>query len=125
MAEGLYRPRIQAAGSYRIGGGRGTVFDAELGPREAPLVSSVNASLRDIQGMLSQPLVLKHEGRFEISTFDFHFDAAVLRPTSAEVEINQGFMPGLTPRQLSVRSLADEPYGAFYIESHFTRMPMN
>jgi hypothetical protein len=117
----VYTELESGDGTYRIGGGQGTIFDAETERQDVPLVAAKNPSLRTIQQMLSQPLVLKHDGSFHVYNFDWHFDAAACRATSADVEINAGFLPGLEPRNLSVRSIADEAYGAFYLESHFTK----
>jgi hypothetical protein len=108
-------------GTYHIGGGQGTIFDAEMESEKLPALAADHASLRTIRQLLSQPLVLQHEGKFETYTFDWHFDQAVIRPTAVEVDIHEGFMPQLEPRKISVSGITEEANGAFYWETHFTK----
>lgn len=106
---------------YRIGS-REPVFTAQTTDAKPQAVDFHDSSLRNLQQMLSQPLVLRHEGRFEVYDFDFHFETATIRPAAVELEIREGFMPRVAPRQMSVPSIADEPYGGFYFDCHFTKV---
>lgn len=118
----VYTDLAWSDAGYRIG--REPVFVAQTAGAEPPPVDFNEPSLHRLREMLSQPLVLKHEGRFEVYDFDFHFETATIQPAAVELEIREGFMPRVAPREVSVPSIADEPYGAFHFDCHFTKVAM-
>ena len=107
--------------SYRIGGTGSPIFFARTVDTEHPLINESTGSLQSLQQMLSQPLVLKHEGRFQVYDFNLQFQQALVEPVAVELAIHAGFMPDLPPRRMLVRGIAETPYGAFSIVTHFTK----
>jgi hypothetical protein len=107
---------------YRIRGGAGIVLQAEIDQAHAKTVGLSNASLQQIQGMLSQPMVLRHNGSYHPYSFDFHFQTASLTSVPVELELREGFMPQLSPVKTKIPGIADDELGAFYIECRYTKV---
>jgi len=118
---------IHAVGqSYEICRGPwGTIFRAETDRDDARPVDPENASLEQLEAMLSQPLVLKHEGCFELHRFNFHFNCARIRAVSSHVEIGEGFMPGLGPIRRDFAGIDEADFGAFTLNCRYTHTSRN
>ena len=111
-------------GNYRIlGGPSGSLLEGRAEDDRLEPVQPDNASLRHVQQMLTQTLVLEHRGCFDHYDFDFHFDGATVRSMPAEVQIQEGFMPGLPPRTVKSAGIGREDYGAFFIDCRITKTP--
>lgn len=103
----------------------GTIFQAETDHGNARPVDPENASLEQLEAMLSQPLVLKHEGCFKPHRFNFHFNGAGIRAVSTHVEIAEGFMPGLEPIQRDFAGIDEAEFGAFTLNCRYTNTSRN
>ena len=111
-------------GGYRIlGGPSGSLLEGRAEDDRLEPVQAANASLKQVQKMLSQTLVLEHRGCFDHYDFDFHFDGATIRSMPAEVQIQGGFMPGLPPMTVKSAGICREDYGAFFIDCGITKTP--
>lgn len=97
------------------------IFTASGTPTPARPIPSGNSSVATIKNMLSQTLVLKHNGRFNRYDFNLHFASACVEAVDAQVRINQGFMPGLEAMEGEVAGIDEQPFGAFHIRCHFTK----
>jgi len=99
----------------------GTILRAETDYGDLRSVEAENDSLRQLQAMFSQPLVLKHKGCFHFSRFDFHFNTATIRAVSSHVEIGEGFLPGLGPMEIDLPGIDQAEFGAFTLDCRYTR----
>ena len=99
------------------------VFTAHGTSSPARPIAPSNPSMDTIQKMLSQTLVLKHDGCFDRYHFDLHFTTARVQAVDAHVRIGEGFMPGLVTMEGDVAGIDVQPFGAFHIACHFTKRP--
>jgi len=115
---------IHAGGrEYRIlRGTRGAVFEADTDYGKLKAVDSNNESLRQIQQMLSQTLVLRHRGRLDRYRFNFHFNTARISPAATRIQLREGFMPGLDPTEVAIAGIDEADFGAFAIQCRFTKV---
>lgn len=97
------------------------IFTASGTSTPARPIPSSNPSAATIQEMLSQTLVLKHNGRFNRYDFNLHFASAHVQAVDARVRINRDFMPGLETMEGEVAGIDEQPFGAFHIRCHFTK----
>lgn len=97
------------------------IFTASGTSTPARSIPSGNPSVETIQEMLSQTLVLKHNGRFNRYDFNLHFASAHVQTVDAQVRINRGFMPGLETMEGEVAGIDEQPFGVFHIGCHFTK----
>ena len=120
----IYTPICTTGRSYQIGcNGCGTLFEARTDCGRPKPFDPNNDSLKQIQDMLSQPLVLKYRGCFDLYSFDLHFGTATVRPVSVEVQLHEGFMPGLGPMEATIPGIDEADFGAFSIDCWFTKVP--
>jgi hypothetical protein len=120
----IYTPIATSDDTYRITPeGTATILGAQMDYTHLKPVSAGNHSLRQIEAMLSQPLVLRHEGVYNTYTFDFHFEKAAITSMPVSLEINQGFMPQLTPMQGKMPGIAESDFGAFHLACRYTKVP--
>jgi hypothetical protein len=120
----IYTPIATTDETYRITPeGAGTILGAQMDYAHLKPVGAGNASLRQVEAMLSQPLVLRHEGVYNIYTFDFHFDKAAITSMPVSLEIREGFMPQLGPMMGNVAGIADSDFGAFHVACRYTKVP--
>ncbi len=120
----IYTPIASTDETYRImPDGVGTVLGAQMDFSQLKPVAAGNRSLRQVEAMLSQPLVLRHEGVYNIYTFDFHFENAALTSMPVSLEIREGFMPQLGPMKGKMPGIADSDFGAFHLDCRYTKIP--
>ena len=103
----------------------GTIFEAETDYADARPVDPKSDRFEPIRAMLSRPLVLKHEGRFDFYRFDFHFDSATIEAVSSHVELHEGFLPGIGRIAVSRPGIDRSPFGAFRLDCRYTKTAMN
>ena len=119
----IYAPIATTDDTYRITpDGAGTVFAVQMEFAHLKPVDTGNRSLRQLETMLRQPLVLRHEGVYNVYTFDFHFDSATLTSMPVSLEIREGFMPQLGPMQGKMPGIADSDFGAFHMACRYTKV---
>ena len=92
----------------------GTVLGAQMDFAHLKPVGAGNHSLRQVEAMLSQPLVLRHEGVYNIYTFDFHFEQAIAHLDARD--------PG-DPRGFHASARTDEGQHAGNRRQRFRRLP--
>ena len=120
----IYTPIATSDDTYRITPeGTATILGAQMDYTHLKPVSAGNHSLHQIEAMLAQPLVLRHEGVYNSYTFDFHFEKAAITSMPVNLEINQGFMPQLAPMQGKMPGIADRDFGAFHLVCRYTKVP--
>jgi hypothetical protein len=120
----IYTPIATTDETYRITPeGAGTILGAQMDFAHLKPVGTENRSLRQVEAMLSQPLVLRHEGVYNIYTFDFHFEKAALTSMPVTLEIRGGFMPQLGPMEGKMPGIADSDFGAFHVACRYTKVP--
>jgi hypothetical protein len=120
----IYTPIATTDETYRITpDGAGTILGAQMDYAHLKPVGAGNHSLRQVEAMLSQPLVLRHEGVYNIYSFDFHFDKAALTSMPVSLEIREGFMPQLGPMKGKMPGIADSDFGAFHLACRYTKVP--
>ena len=120
----IYTPIATTDETYRITPeGAGTVLGAQMDYAHLKPVGAGNHSLRQVEAMLSQPLVLRHEGVYNIYTFDFHFEKAAITSMPVSLEIREGFMPQLGPMKGKMPGIADSDFGAFHVACRYTKVP--
>ena len=118
----IYTPIATTDETYRImPEGAGTVLGAQMDYARLKPVDTGNHSLRQIEAMLAQPLVLRHEGVYNLYTFDFHFQKATLTSMPVTLEIREGFMPQLAPMKGKMPGIADSDFGAFHLACRYTK----
>ena len=119
----IYTPIATTDETYRITPeGAGTVLGAQMDYAHLKPVGTENHSLRQIEAMLAQPLVLRHEGVYNLYTFDFHFQKATLTSMPVILEIREGFMPQLAPMKGKMPGIADSDFGAFHLACRYTKV---
>jgi hypothetical protein len=101
------------------------VLEAEPGYNRLEEVEANNESLVQIQQMLSQPLVLKHQGVFDVYSFDMHFESATVKSLPSRVQLREGFMPNLAAMNESFAGINEQRFGAFHIDCRFTKAPLD
>ena len=75
--------------------------------------------------MLSQPLVLKHRGAFDIYTFDMNFQSATVLSLPSQFQLREGFMPKLEAMNANIRGINQSDFGTFHIDSRFVKAPLH
>jgi hypothetical protein len=117
---------IQTTGTtYRIlRDGATPIFAAEMHPGLAQAADMNLNSLERIREMLSQPMVLKHDGAFHAYAFDFHLEKASIASLPTDVEVRNGFLPQFQLAKKSFPGIADAEFGAFHVECRYTKTPL-
>jgi hypothetical protein len=122
----IYTPMTTSERKYQISReGLGTVLEAEMDCAHSKPVGLTNPSLKQIQEMLAQPMVLKHNGSYQYYSFNFHFETASLMSVPVDLDLREGFMPQLGPLTGKVPGIAENDLGAFYVECRYTKAPLD
>jgi len=111
---------------YRVFGSCSrTILDARPDWSQVEAADPRNASLEQIRRMLSQPLVLKHHGAFDVYSFDMHFDTATVKSLPSRFQLRRGFMPRLEAVEANFPGINAADFGAFHIDCRFVKAPLN
>ena len=115
---------IEARGpAYRILGPCGeTLLAAQTDYRQLAPVDPKNDSLRQIQRILSQPLVLERRGSLDRYDFDLHLATATIRSVSVQLQVCRGFSPQLGPLKAAIPGINRQAFGAFHIDCCLTKV---
>ena len=111
--------------TYRIMYNNGMAMSASIDNSEARSVDISNPSVKAVQDMLTQPVVLLHEGKFHYHLFDFHFEAARVTSTSVDLQLTPSFMPQMPPINKKFQGVAETEFGAFHVECRYTSVVPN
>ncbi len=122
----VYVPIQTTDTSYRIlREGPEAVFDAQMDSAHSVAVDRKNDSLKRIQEMLLQPMVLKHEGVYHRYAFNFHFESANIVSLPVDFELRDGFLPQWTVSKKKIPGIAEGDFGAFHVECRYTKSSLN
>jgi hypothetical protein len=111
-----------SSNSYRVFGTDETVlFDVVSDFASACPLECRNVSYEEIREMLSMPMVLENPaGGFNVYDFDLHLESARIVSVSTDLQINEGFLPGMKPIRQRIDGINERGYGAFFLRTHFT-----
>jgi hypothetical protein len=113
-------PMATTDDTYRIVYNNDTVLSAQIDNSQAKAVDISNPSVKAVQDMLTQPLVLLHDGKYHYHFFDFHFEAASVTSTSVDLQLSPSFMPQMPPINKKYQGVAETDFGAFHVECRYT-----
>jgi hypothetical protein len=120
----IYCPIQASDAAYRIlREGPDAVFEARFDSSRPETVDTKHLSLERIREMLSQPMVLKHDGIFHRYNFDFHFETAGITSVPLDLELRDGFLPQLQMPKRRIPGIARADFGAFHIQCRYTKVP--
>lgn len=111
--------------TYRVLYDNATALSAKIDNSQAKTVDIGNPSVKAVQDMLSQPLVLIHDGAFHYHSFDFHLEAARMTSTSVEVQLGPSFLPKMPPINNKFPGVAETNFGAFHVDCRYTNVVTN
>jgi len=108
--------------TYRVLYDNGTALSATIDNSQARPVDISNPSVKAVQQMLSQPMVLLHDGAYHYHSFDFHLESARMTSTTVDLQLGATFMPRMQPLNNKYRGVAETNFGAFHIDCRYTNV---